>query len=403
MARKREDWIDSWMEYTSNLPSPELWRKWAGIFILGASLERRVWVKTSIGQLFPNIYLVLVGPPGVGKTIMTSQVRNFLFQLSEDGDKNGFHISAASETHASLIDSLKDATRHFLTDAMEPVSYNSLTVISNELGVLLPEYDSAMMSKLTDIYDAHPYSERRRGTGLNLQMASPQINLMAATTPSFLLETLPPGAWDQGFLSRTMLAFSSETMTRDIFGELHFAESLMKDLITDLKAIFQLYGKMTFTAEAVGALENWNKAGRAPLPDHPKLMHYNTRRAAHLLKLCMIASMSRGDSFEVTLDDYQRAMDWLIELEVIMPDIFKAMIGGGDTRAMEEVWYHAGILWAKENGKPIAESRIIAFLAERVPAQNIARVLDIMVRTGIFIEEPFGAPGKWYRPASKKK
>lgn len=400
--RKLGNWLDSWLEYTDSIPSPELWRKWAGIFILGAAMERRLWIKTSIGNLYPNLYVVFVGPPGVGKTLMTSRVRSFLYGLSDDGDNNAFHLSAASETHASVIDSLRDASRRFIQPgSMEIVNYNSLTIVSNELGVLLPEYDPAMMSKLTDLYDGHPYSERRRTKELNFVIAQPQINLMAATTPSFLVDTLPQGAWDQGFLSRTMLAFSSETMYRDMFTQPTTYDVLERDLTEDLRHIFSLYGKMSFTEEVVEAFRNWDKSGRSPLPDHPKLMHYNTRRGAHLLKLCMIQAIADRDTLQIELDHYQKALDTLIELEVYMPEIFKAMTQGGDTRAMEDVWYHVAVLYGKEN-KPIAESRIIAYLAERIPAQNVDRVLNVMVKTGIFIEEPTANAGKWYRPRSRK-
>ena len=390
------------MEYTDPLPSPALWRKWAGIFVLAAAMERRLWIKTSFGELYPNLYVVFVGPPGVGKTLMTSQVRSFLYNLSDAGDTKGFHLSAASETHASLIDSLREATRRFIVpNTMEMANFNALTVVSNELGVLLPEYDPFMMSKLTDLYDGYPYSERRRTKELNFTIPNPQINLLAATTPSFLVDTLPEGAWDQGFLSRTMLAFSAETMYRDIFAQVTTRDALGQDLTKDLRHIFTLYGKMSFTEEVVKAFRTWDSGGRLPLPDHPKLLHYNTRRAAHLLKLCMILTVADRDSLQIDIKDYDLALDTLIELEVYMPEIFKAMTTGGDSRAMEEVWYHVAILYGKEK-KNISEARILAFLAERIPAQNVDRVMNVMVKTGIFIEEFEGAPGKWYRPKPRK-
>lgn len=403
MARKRNDWIESWVEYSSPLPSPGLWRRWAGIFILAAAMERRLWIKTSIGNLYPNLYVVLVGPPGVGKTLMTSQVRNFLYTLTDEKDQNAFHLAAASETHASLVDSLKDATRRYIPPDMGEIqNYNALTLVSNELGVLLPEYDPAMMSKLTDLYDGYPYSERRRGNNINFTIPSPTINMIAATTPSFLVDTLPEGAWDQGFLSRSMLAFSAETMYRDLFSDIKFQDVLVRELGEDLRRVFALYGKMSFTDEAVSAIQNWDSKGRPPLPDHPKLLHYNTRRAAHLLKLCMVACISSGDTLQITIDHFRTAMDWLLEIENYMPEIFKAMSGGGDARAMEECWYYIATLYARENGKPIAEGRIIAYLAERIPAQNVGRVLEVMISTGIFIEETTGMAGKFYRPRGRK-
>lgn len=393
--------METWLEYTSELPSPLLWRRWAGIFILAASMERRIWIRTVMGELYPNLYIMLVGPPGVGKTVMSSRVDEFLRELT-DGESATFHLASSSVTAASLVDDLREAGRRFILPNMEIVNFNSLTIVSNELGVLLPEYDPAMMSKLTDIYDGKGYSERRRTKDLNFKIDAPQINLIAATTPSFLTEKLPPGAWDQGFLSRTMIVFSTETMYRDLFADTKDMDSLRKSLAADLTHMYTLFGKMTFTAEAIAAIQSWDKAGRPPLPDHPKLLHYNTRRAAHLLKLCMVACMATGDSLSITIDHFQTAMDWLIELEVYMPDIFKAMNTGGDSGAMEDAWYHVAVLYGKEK-KPIHESRIIAYLAERIPAQNVARVLDLMVKTGIFISDfADGAQGNWYVPRSRK-
>lgn len=398
MPRKRPDFVDSWIEYTEPQPTPLLWRRWAGIFMLAASMERRLWVKTNISKLYPNLYVILVGPPGVGKTLMTSLIRNFLHRLNEDDDKNAFHLANESETHASIGDSLREATRRFIDQrSMEAMSYNALTVVSNELGVFLPEYDSTMMNKMTSLYDGHIYSERRRTKDLQFVIEQPTMNMIAATTPSYLIETLPPGAWDQGFLSRTMIAFSSESLTRDLFGETIMQEKLEIDLIHDLKHIFGLSGPLTFEKDAIVAIETWNRSGRQPLPDHPRLLNYNTRRAAHLLKLCMIACVSDSDERVVTLAHFRRAMDWLIELEVLLPEIFKAMQRGGDSQAMEECWHYCALLWKKDE-EPIAEQRIISYLIERIPAQNIGRVLEIMIRTGMFIEIKNAGPGKWYMP-----
>lgn len=365
-------------------------------------MERRIWVKTAIGNLYPHLYLLFVGPPGVGKTVLTSRVRNFLQDLVDIKDPNSFHIAAASLTYASLIDDLKDAGRRYILPNMtDVVNYNSLTIISNELGVLLPEYDPTMMSKLTDLYDAHPYSERRRTTNTNFVIEAPQISLLAATTPSFLTDTLPPGAWDQGFLSRSMIAFSSESLYRDLFNDSPMAAKLEEDLIADLRHIFSLYGKMTFTAEAVQFIQNWDRNGRLPLPDHPKLIHYNTRRAAHLLKLSMIAAIAQQDTLQIEQLHVETALGWLIELEYFIPDIFKAMSTGGDSRVMEEVWYHANMIYNSEK-KPLSEARLMAFLSERLPAYSVERVLNIMVKTGIFKEEVTGLPGNWYIPQTKR-
>lgn len=397
-ARRLRNWLDSWLEYTNPLPSPMIWRKWAGIACIAAALERKVWTKTAIGILYPNLYIILVGPPGGGKTILTNTVWEMLKELT-DGTDAGFHLAASSLTSASIIDDLRDAKRTIMRPG-SVVSFNSLAVVSNELSVFLPEYENAFMAKLTDIYDGHSYSERRRTDKLNFEIPAPQLNLLAATTPSYMNTMLPAGAWDQGFLARTLLVFSGEAVRRSIWVAQDLKEDLHKNLRHDLLQIFSTYGKITWSAEAAAAISNWYDAGSPPVPEHPKLQHYNSRRTTQLLKLCMIAAVAAG-RLEVYLEDFHRAVDWLLELEAYLPDIFKAMVTGGDSEAMKECWHFVGQEYAK-NDYPVPEAKIIAFLAEKVPAHSIQRVVEVMVQMRILREEDTDRAGNWYSPAPRK-
>ena len=148
--------------------------------------------------------------------------------------------------------------------------------------------------------------------------------------------------------------------------------------------------------DAAAFLTKWHKSKGPQQPNHPKLLHYSTRRTAHLLKLSMIAAASNGGELTIKLSHVQEALDWLIEAESFMPDIFKAMTTGGDSRVIEDTWYHIYNIWIKEK-KPISEHRIIHFLQERVPSHNVLRILDVMVRVKI-LEKELGA----YVPKSLK-
>lgn len=404
-SRSLPNWVEAWEEYTSGLPSPTLWRRWAGIAALAAVLERKVWIKTGIGTLYPNLYLIICGPPGLGKTALTSKVGEFLVRL-QDGTDKGLHIASSSVTFASIVDELDEAKRDVVRLDLDPQRYqfNALTLISNELGVLLPEYDLYMMPKLTDMYDNHSFSERRRTSNKTVKIERPVLNFLSACTPSYLTSTLPPGAWDQGFLSRTLIAFSTENNIREIFGVFEEKQDLADKLMDDLRIIFdsdKTFGPMAFTVEAKNHIEAWHKKGGPPAPDHPKLMHYNTRRTTQLLKLCMIASVAESSDRVIEQRHVTQALEWILELEIYLPDIFKAMVAGGDGQAINECWYYFATEWAKD-GKPIAERRVVEYLMQRVPAHSVVRCIDIMVRSGMLKEELAGGVGKVYTPKGRK-
>lgn len=404
VKRKLKNWIDGWMLYTEELPSPQLWRQWGGIALIAGVLERKVWTKTGIGALFPNLYTVIVGPPGVGKTVISSEVWEMWNEL-RDPSGNGLHIASSSITGATLIDELQEATRRVVPANMgDPLEFHALAVCSNELGVLLPDsaYEATFMNKLQDIYDGKPYSESRRAANIKRNIPKPIINLLACTTPAYLQGFMPDAAWDQGFVSRTFLVFSTEAKRRPIFSITARPDNLRADLVSDLKQIFSMTGELHWTPDAITAVETWAKAGAPPVPEHPKLMHYNTRRIAHVLKLSMVASISETDAMLVDISHFHTALNWLTEMEAYMSEIFKTMGGGGDRAAIEDCWYFVLQVYSKEQ-KPVHEERIVEYLAQRVPAFTVSRIIEVMIKGGLLIDASANMPaGNWYRPKAKK-
>jgi hypothetical protein len=368
-------WVDDFVEATSAVSSPELFRRWSAIMAVAGALERKVWVRTKASNLYPNLYVVICAPPGIGKTEIISYTRDMWTSLDEH------HVANSSVTKAALIDSLATASRKIIRplDTNPVYSFNSLLIGSNELGVLLPAYDSEFMNTLTDLYDGKNYSESRRTKDLKIKIENPNLNMLAGCTPGYLRETLPPGAWDQGFLSRVILIYNGEIQLQSLFLE-DDEISQMSQLKTRLKTISEKFGPYTFTEEARAFIDHWHLNGQAPRPDHPRLAHYLTRRTAHLLKLSMIAAASSSISLVIEKSHIQRAMLWLFEAEFYMTDIFKAMATGGDSQVIEDTFHHLYTLYLREGQKPIAEHRLVHFLQERTPAHNIVRVLEIMER-----------------------
>jgi hypothetical protein len=396
MRKLSGSWINEFTAYLSDKGSPAIYTRWAGIFGIAAALERKVWIRSKKGKLFPNMYIVTVGPPGAGKTLATSVVHDMLCTLEEH------HIAPTSVTKASLIDALSQSERRIIRPGEDPsiVSFNSLIITSDELGVFLPAYENDFMNVLTNLYDCRIYSETRRTNKISIKMENPQLNFSAATTPSYLNALLPEGAWDQGFLSRTMLIYSGAEAPSDIFGDVFEDNETEQKLIADLQEISEYYGKMEFTEEAIDVVNAWHKSGGAPAPDHPKLQHYNTRRTAHLLKLCMVASASDNDSLVIDLDHVAEAMDWLAEAEGVMADIFKSMKNGGDGRVIEEAYHFLYSIWVKKK-EPVAEHRLFNFLQERTPAHNVERIAQVMEKAGL-VKKQFAEFGMGYIPQIRK-
>jgi hypothetical protein len=312
-----------------------------------------------------------VGHPGVGKTRTIRASKAYAAEMPD------FHFSPTSMTAASLVDALVDSKRNIIQLDTGNLEYNSMLVTADELGAFMHKYDNEMIGVLSAFYDADPYGQHRRGKELKIKIKSPQLSILSGTTPSNLLNFMPENAWDQGFTSRIILIFSDERIVGDDFATV--SKPLSKELLHDLKAINSLTGQFAVTGDYRDAVNAWRAAGEPPVPSHPKLTHYITRRRTHLYKLSMVAAVDKSDQLLLTKSDFDQALAWLCEAETYMPDVFRAGATGGDNKAMEEIH---NFLMIADKGKGVHEHDLVKFTRERVPAHSVMRVLDVMKLSG---------------------
>jgi hypothetical protein len=328
-------------------------------------------------RLHPNMYTFLVGHPGVGKTRSIRAAKRYYLETPDP------RPAPTSMTAASMIDAVAKAKRQVVTHdtvrkTMDQFEYNSMYITADELSAFMHKYDEEAIGVMSDFYDPQPFGQTRRGNDLNIKIKSPQLNLICGTTPANLMKYMPDTAWEQGFTSRLVLIFSDERHIGDDFE--HKQTGLNPDLIHDLNAISGLIGKFEVTPEYQSAVNAWRQLGEPPMPSHPKLLHYCTRRRVHLYKLSMVSAIDRSDVLVLSKDDFNRALGWIVEAEATMPDIFKAGAGNADARAMDEIYHYVLTMGARG---PVAEYKIINFARELIPMHSIERVIGVMERAGM--------------------
>jgi hypothetical protein len=208
--RKLDSWIDRFVEHTDNTDSPRLFRKWAGIFAVASAMEMRTWLQTS-SPLYPNLYVFIVGHPGVGKNRIVRVMKRFLNEIPE------FHFAPTSLTGAALVDTLAASKRFIPRLPDPPLEYYNTTITAEELTAFMHKYDDEMVGLLSAFYDPDPYAQSRRGKDIKIKIDRPQVNLISGTTPSNLVALMPETAWDQGFTSRVILIYSDERIVGDDF------------------------------------------------------------------------------------------------------------------------------------------------------------------------------------------
>lgn len=341
--------------------------------LISAVLERKVWLQTS-SPIYPNLYTTLVADPGIGKSRIIWAARDYAAKLEK------FPIAPTSMSFASLVDRLHAAKREVTrTDPklLDGDKYNYMYICVDEFGTLISKYDNETIDGLSYFYDGRTYEQTRRTGDLHIKIERPLLSIIFGVTPQNLMSTLPERAWGQGFMSRMLMIFSNERIIGNDFAEMK--PTFSEDLFHDLEIISRLYGQFEATTEFKDTMHQWISSGELPVPGHPKLLHYATRRKVHLYKLAMISSVDRSNSLILTAADFNRAMDWLIAAECHMADIFKAGIANADAMAMDEIIHYLKI---SDRGKGISEQEINRFAQARIPLTSILRIVDVLERSG---------------------
>lgn len=400
------DIISDFMELTDGDETPDLFRRWSAICLVAGALERRVWTRVgSKGGLprwtYPNLYVWLVGPPGVGKSII-GDIRDMWFQAIEPGtNKPAFKVAPNNMTKASLIDRLSKSTQSWLSLSGPPIEYNSLLVAAEEFGVFLPSYDMEFIGVLNDIYNNPELfsEERRHGPVREVSIPHPQLNILGGVQPAWLAQVFPEHAWATGFSSRTIMVYASSKPKVDLYGNGEDRSTSRQKIISNLSGLRHLYGYLPWNPDTYSKLNSWNMANGPPTPTHSRLEDYNTRRTQHVSKIATISSISRTNTITTIEDiDLERAITWLTEAEKFMPDAFRAMKGKSDIVIINDLYDYITELYRRNKQKPVPDNAIYDYLANYVPSDKVKQLIEIAERSNYIVRM---AGTDTYRPAAR--
>lgn len=338
MARELSDWLTKYIEYTENSESPISYHTWCGLSVIAGALQRRVYLKWGLGRIiYPNLYVVLVGPSGrTRKGVAIGIAKEFLKKIP------GITVTPESSSgRQAMIMAMKRAIVNFQDPSDGKIKFHcSVTAFSEELSVFLGQGDIAYLSNLTDWYDSKDdweYETVGRGKD-SLQGLC--LNLLGGTAPDWIQSMIPHEALGGGFTSR--IIFVVEEVKRKIIPKyIPTDEELATQEIlqSDIERISQLAGEITFDEDAEKLYIDWYidqdkklSAGQPAVPD-TRFAGYCERRATHLQKLMILCSASRSDELKIRAADFHRALSLLHMAELQMPKTFGGL---GKSRMSDE-------------------------------------------------------------------
>lgn len=356
MTRHFSDWISSYVEVvTPKGEAPERFHFWVAAFTIAGVLRRRVYIDEGTFRWFPNMYVVLVGPPGTVKKSTTIGIgarllrdipnihigadcttwQDFVKQVGEAKDMfaSGDPTVEGGVAHEAISPSLGDDFADSLMNQVQTVTC-ALNLTISEWGTFIDPEDRQMINVLTELWDckldqAFVKSTKTQGSDT---LMNPFVNMIAGTTPKWMNDNFRGrfGGW--GFSSRCIFLHCKEperfvAYPHKLWTGKH--DEWMTKFREDLLVISHLQGEMRLEPDAEAFGEQWYKAHmqrKISLDNHPNhdpwLSYYLARKFDHAHKLAIVLCASRGSSLRISLRDLQDAIHRTDEVEDELSQIF---------------------------------------------------------------------------------
>lgn len=322
MTRKLADWLAAFCDYASFGEAPRRMYFWAGVSAVAGALRRRVWIDQVYFQWYPNLYILLVAPPGIVSKSTTADIAMSLLRRVPN-----IRFGPAVVTWQALAKEFAEGGEMFqIGDTFYPMS--AMTIVSSEFGNLLNPKDKDMVDMLVNLWDGRPFKKVTKMSGVD-EIVNPWINIIACTTPDWIALNVPEYMVGGGFMSRCILVYASEKAKYVPYPALVVPPNIrdMEEvLVHDLEHIAtKLAGQYHLTKEAIELGSEWyhhHYKVDAKTMDPVRFGGYIARKQTMAHKVAMVLAAAQRDELVVTVDDLQTAINMLSDLEADMPRVF---------------------------------------------------------------------------------
>lgn len=368
-------WIDEWVESTGGTNSPKIYRKWAALAAISAAIQRKVFVTVQGRKLYPNLYVALVGPPGIGKTLSIEPVRTLLAQLQH------ISLSPAKLSPEKFIQLVSRSSRMLPLPENPFFTQAAYAIFISEIASFIRKDDRDIIAVLTDLYDSQTtwtYATLSRDED---RIENVCLTMLGGITPKTFAQNFGAASIGAGFTARVNFIYSAEYKAPEIFSSI--ARFDYEPFLQDLKKIHNLSGECFFDRASALALQAWVTAGMPPAPTDAKLAEYLPRRWLHLVKLCVIYALAESSNLLIELRHFEAAKETLLEAEAVAGPAFEFMSGNPMMEAIRNAHIWALAIYAQKP-VPIPEMQLKRKLLQDIQPQHLSFALGEMVNSGYF-------------------
>lgn len=388
--RSLKNWLDEYMNLVVDTENPVNYNKWCGIAALSSALKRNVYVWFQEVQYFPNQYIILVGPPGLGKG---RAMKPAIKILDEAKAANILYDRATAE---KIIEDLAIGWKVPVVTQSGAVFRDEhvATIIAKELPNFLGASDW-MHSLLCQFWDENRFDHATKNKGVN-KITELCVSLLGGCVPDYIrgLTKDRMAAITGGFTSRSIFVYATKKAQHKSRGwgaPSTNNTQLEQFLIADLGHIRSLggagkAGEMTLTKEAMDYFDSryteWNTYDEF---ESEALINFKSRVPSHIIKTAITLSISDSDQLVITKAHLEAASLLVEEIRDNVDITFRAVGESPLAVAQDRVMRFI------QNRGVCSRTEILRYNSRHITDEQLTSVLKVLVMINFCTESYKGS------------
>lgn len=297
---------EMWLKYMEGNHAPKQYINAGWYFAIAAALERRVWLESSI-KIFPNLFVLLCGQPGVGKSIVTSPVCNLLNSLTEPGHsetKPNYTLARGpdSSSFEKIASVIAEATRTSCeyTDKSgrrRPYVHATLRLELDEFTSMFKKHAEDAVTFFCSMWTGQMNYDRSTQKHGQILLINPLVNLIAGTTPKAMQDLHKLNIIGRGLDRRLLIVYAPANEYRQLLipPKTEEQNKLFEKIRAHIKALSEVCGPVELSPEALEVAQTWwADRDKCRLNKDPRMDDYENNKNVPTLKMAIVLHMSEG-------------------------------------------------------------------------------------------------------------
>jgi hypothetical protein len=385
------NFVDRVVRFWEPLKGSQKWRKASVISLVAALMEGKCWIdRGKRKRLIACMYTLFVGPPGSGKSDTLSALEDLVMKFQTVPQPSGrtIQIGPNITTPAKFIEIFsKSGKSGGVTPEGELIFQSAIYFMGSELSSLTEDIGGGSLAHdLLELYDFKSKHTKETKANKEETITFGCCNIIAATTPRYIAKYLPSESSGNGLMARMLVVNEDDDQPKSKGTKVPLDPDEEQKIIDEMHRIFNTKGEFSIEPDAEEFYQKWCDATTERMRElagsEDCLVYYYARKPIHLLKLCLVFSVSDNSYRRITIKHLKEAITWLEEIEVGM---FNGMpieeAKNNNTRMQRLMSFISKTVWhTKEEIMTTAYERRINFVDETTD-----KLLEQMVNCGYIV------------------